>query len=127
HKAVLNRLLKAYENPDIFYQVLRRNFEAKFGTANPFVFWYEDLINQLELIISKVSHLQILEIVKEICKNPKENSTGFPDLFVYNGLDFFFAEVKSENDHLSNKQLHWIHFMQKLAVPVKIIRPVVTF
>jgi hypothetical protein len=123
NKNQFEKLLKDYESQDNFKKAIQENYQLKYGIANPFVYWHEDLLQQVMIITEKVSHKPLLKALKEIIKNPKENTTGFPDLFVYNEKEYFFAEVKSVNDHLSNKQLFWINHFQTWKVPVRIIRP----
>ena len=55
-------------------------------------------------------------------KNLKDNSTGFPDLFVWKENAYYLYEIKSPNDHLSSQQLFWLNFMQSLGIRAKIIR-----
>ena len=55
-------------------------------------------------------------------KNLKDNSTGFPDLFIWKGNTYHLYEIKSTNDHLSSQQLFWLNFMQSLGIKAKIIR-----
>jgi hypothetical protein len=55
-------------------------------------------------------------------KNLKDNSTGFPDLFVWKDKTYHLYEIKSPNDHLSSQQLFWLNFMQSLGIHAKIIR-----
>jgi hypothetical protein len=48
---------------------------------------------------------------------------GWPDLLVYGGNEFFFAEVKSSGDKLSEKQKHWIRDNHEgLNFPFKLVK-----
>ena len=62
------------------------------------------------------------DVLLEMAKNPKENSTGFPDIFVWKNKDYHFHEVKSPNDHLSSKQLFWLDFMQERKIKTEILK-----
>jgi hypothetical protein len=51
------------------------------------------------------------------------NYTGWPDLFVERDEDWFFAEVKSSHDKLSDDQKHWIEENAgRLRLPFKLIK-----
>lgn len=48
---------------------------------------------------------------------------GWPDLFVYKGNDFLFAEVKSPHDKLSKEQMNWFQWaMARTHIPCEICR-----
>jgi len=49
--------------------------------------------------LKKVLNYLVLDYWKNYC--------GWPDLLVYNGSEFFFVEVKSSNDKLSEDQKKW--------------------
>ena len=62
-------------------------------------------------------------VLLEISKNLTENARGFPDLFMFdtNG-NYSFVEVKSPTDNLSNQQLFWLHFFEKIGIHSKVLR-----
>ncbi len=48
---------------------------------------------------------------------------GWPDLLVYNRDEFFFAEIKSSNDVLSEDQKNWIRGnSEELQLPFKLVK-----
>jgi len=49
--------------------------------------------------------------------------SGWPDLFVYKNAEFFFAEVKSVGDRLSQGQKQWIRGNREhLGLPFKLVK-----
>lgn len=51
------------------------------------------------------------------------NYCGWPDLLVFRGSEFFFAEVKSSHDKLSQDQKHWIEENHaRLLLPFRIVK-----
>lgn len=48
------------------------------------------------------------KILNYMVMNYWKNFCGWPDLLVYNDSDFFFTEVKSRNDKLSEDQKNWL-------------------
>jgi hypothetical protein len=92
------------------------------GMVNAFVGWHEAFLPLSELYFSRMSWEQIREVLLQIARHPKENARGFPDLVVWNETDFFFVEVKSENDHLSAQQYFWLQCFHRLQIPAQILR-----
>lgn len=99
-----------------------RKFDQVEGQGNPFVFWHPGLAANIDTFLKWINADQIKAVMLEMSKNPKENCTGFPDLFVYNKSEYYFYEVKSPNDHLSAQQLFWIDFFEEHGINVDILR-----
>ncbi len=75
----------------------------------------------------------IRNILKYLIQSYWERYLGWPDLLVYTLGEYFFAEVKSSKDQLSEFQKHWIyhnaaelHLHFKLVKIHKRIAPIVT-
>ncbi len=101
---------------------MKRIADKKWGRANPLVYWYDDLTAHCEAMLARLSPKQVQSVILEQAKNIKDNSTGFPDLFIWNDEEYFFYEIKSPNDHLSAQQLFWIEFMQERGIQADILR-----
>lgn len=99
-----------------------QKFEQVEGEGNPFVFWHPELKQNIYSFLKWMKVNQINAVLLEMSKNPKENCTGFPDLFVYSKSEYYFYEVKSPNDHLSAQQLFWIDFFEEHSIKVDILR-----
>jgi hypothetical protein len=65
--------------------------------------------------------IQSQAVLKEMSIDPKTRLTGFPDLFVWKKDDYSFYEVKSPNDHLSEKQLFWLQKFETWEINAEII------
>lgn len=90
--------------------------------ANPYVHWHPQLATSIQAYLQWLTHDQVKAVLMTIADNPKENGTGFPDLFVYKNDHYAFYEVKSPNDHLSPQQLYWINFFSSIGISVDILR-----
>ena len=65
----------------------------------------------------------IFHILRYLIDSYWERYLGWPDLLVYRDDEFFFAEVKSSNDKLSNDQKRWIRDNhQLLKLPFKLVK-----
>ncbi|MEQ9466390.1 MAG: VRR-NUC domain-containing protein [Ekhidna sp.] len=95
---------------------------SKQGIANRFVYWHESLLPSLEVMIDRVPLKGLKLVLLEMSKNMKENSAGFPDLFIWKRKEYHFYEVKSPNDHLSAQQLFWLDFLASVKINVDVLR-----
>ncbi|MFY0606019.1 MAG: VRR-NUC domain-containing protein [Cyclobacteriaceae bacterium] len=101
---------------------IRSTYEEKKGINNHLVGWHESLLPSIESCIRKIPLKGLLNVMLEMAKNLKTNSTGFPDLFIWSDNDYHFYEIKSPNDHLSAQQLFWIDFLNEQNIKADILR-----
>ena len=121
-KKQLHERLKVLNHADRFYNIIQHHYETKVGMSNPMVGWHDSILPLVAQCYDWLEPEQIGSILLEMAKDLKENTRGFPDLFVWNDTSYRFIEVKSPNDHLSAQQLYWLHFFQKLGVKAEVIR-----
>jgi hypothetical protein len=101
---------------------IEKVFDEKAGTTNVFTGWEPGLPSKILDFAKYLTAKQSAAILLEIAKDPRENVTGFPDLFIYRKTEYSFIEVKSENDHLSAKQLFWQYFFREQGINSKVLR-----
>lgn len=118
----IDQRLQALAYPQRFYNIIRHYFQTKAGISNPMVGWHESLLPLVEQCYEKLEPKQISSVLLEMAKNLRENTHGFPDLFIWNENSYSFIEVKSPNDHLSAQQLYWLHFFEKHGIEAKVVR-----
>jgi VRR-NUC domain len=97
-------------------------YDQKAGTANPLIGWGSGLWSLVQTYLEQIPWSAVQAVLGQMAQNLKENARGFPDLFVWNDTDYFFAEVKSPNDHLSAQQLFWLQFFAQVGIPARVIR-----
>lgn len=112
----IHKRLNLLEDQTACYDFLANMYQVKYGIANPVIGWYEELWGMLEVFISKVPLQNLKNVLLAMCQNLRDNSRGFPDLFVWNEEDYLFIEVKSPNDTLSAQQLFWLEMFNKVGV-----------
>lgn len=118
----LNARLKELIRKKQVEDELTRIYQEKDGVANRFVIWHESLLPACIMMIRKIPLKGLKQVLLEMSKNMKENSAGFPDLFLWNEKTYQFYEVKSPNDHLSAQQLFWLDFLEKSKIKVDVLR-----
>ena len=99
-------------------------YESKFGIANPFVIWLEEIWVVVRKAVEVINFESLKKILHEMSKNLVENLRGFPDLFMWDeeNNEYCFVEVKSPTDNLSNQQLFWLQFFKEVGVNSKVLR-----
>lgn len=99
-------------------------YESKFGIANPFVVWLEEIWMIVRKAVELIEFEAMKKILHEMSKNLVEHLRGFPDLFMWDDVsgEYCFVEVKSPTDNLSNQQLSWLQYFQEIGVNAKVLR-----
>ncbi|KAI9759650.1 MAG: hypothetical protein M4579_002218 [Chaenotheca gracillima] len=87
--------------------------------------WSFELDDLLE-IVSCFDPEAIATICKVMAQEYRERGGGIPDLFLWHPTreEVLFAEVKSENDRLSDTQRLWIHVLTGAGVKVELCNAV---
>ncbi len=118
----LRQRVKSLRTRKQFLTHISQVHQANEGVANRFVYWAEELMDYLEIMVEKLPLTALKKVMLEIAKQTKENSTGFPDLFIWNASGYHFYEVKSPNDHLSAQQLFWLDYLSSSGIKCEIMR-----
>ncbi|MEM9895732.1 MAG: VRR-NUC domain-containing protein, partial [Bacteroidota bacterium] len=103
-------------------KLLNETFQSKSGIANRFIIWHPSILELCVCLVERVPLQGLKNVLLEMAKNIKENSTGFPDLFMWKENTYRFYEIKSPNDHLSAQQLFWLDFLSKNKIRAEILR-----
>ena len=114
--------LDSFEHKQALLAYMGERYESKFGIANPFVIWMEEMWLIVRKAVEVIEFEALKKILHEMSKNLVENLRGFPDLFMWDDTDYCFVEVKSPTDNLSNQQLFWLQFFLETGVKSKVLR-----
>jgi hypothetical protein len=103
-------------------QKLNDSYKNNYGkNCRPIEDWKKYKIDELLISIQKIDKEKLLKILERLITNFNDNRSGLPDLIVFNSENFFFSEVKSEKDKLSDKQIDWHTFLSEtLGLKVEI-------
>lgn len=121
-KMSLHQKMDGFRSKKQLINQIKNTHQEKYGINNPLVFWGESQLELLATAVLKIPLAGIKKVMIEIAKNVKDNSAGFPDLFIWNDTDYQFYEVKSPNDHLSSQQLFWLDFFDECKIKSEILR-----
>lgn len=116
--------LASFDNIQTLLVYMGERYESKFGIANPFVPWLEEMWIIVRKAVEVINFEALKIILHEMSKNLVENLRGFPDLFMWDDTtnEYCFVEVKSPTDNLSNQQLFWLQFFKEIGVNSKVLR-----
>jgi hypothetical protein len=83
----------------------------------------EDAISAARAMVGLFPPEVLRRILRCLVDSYWRNYCGWPDLLVFRGSGFFFTEVKSSHDKLSEDQKHWIaENHDRLMLPFKIVK-----
>jgi hypothetical protein len=99
-------------------------YQQKNGTTNPLVDWQQTTLEAVLAVLRHLSAFQLRAVLLEMAGNLKQNTHGFPDVFVWNTDTYHFIEVKSPTDNLSNQQLFWLQYFERIELQAKVLRVV---
>ncbi|MEM1137917.1 MAG: VRR-NUC domain-containing protein, partial [Bacteroidota bacterium] len=119
-KSIDKRILLLLDQEKLI-ECITTTYNNKYGFANPVIGWFEDLLPMLQVFLKKVHTPALKEILLAMCANLKDNSRGFPDLFVWDEHEYLFIEVKSPNDTLSAQQLYWLELFSKVGINAQLL------
>ncbi|MFT4834053.1 MAG: hypothetical protein ACI8WP_000810, partial [Flavobacteriaceae bacterium] len=119
---LLSKKLDSFKDRKKLLRHVLKVYEAKNGINNYLVSWHKSLLPTLNICISRLPLKGLKQVMLEMAKNLKDNSAGFPDLFIWNDSTYHFYEIKSPNDHLSSQQLFWIEFLNTQKIKAEILR-----
>jgi len=80
-------------------------------------------VERARKVLEILPPLTVSKILKYLVGSYWDRYCGWPDLLVYKEDDFFFAEVKSSSDKLSEAQKRWIkNNYEELHLPFKLVK-----
>lgn len=118
---LLDRLDLLEEKEDLI-NFIDRTFLEKQDITNPLVDWSAITYHSVLKLCEKLDNRHIRAVMLEMAVNLKNNTHGFPDLFTWNTDSYEFVEVKSPTDNLSNQQLYWHRFFERIGLKSKVLR-----
>jgi len=118
----LRTRMKEADTREAIAEIVKKTFHEKFGMTNVLVGWWPGILEIVLTLISLLTPEQIHAVLLEMAYNLRENTRGFPDLLVWDETEYSFIEIKSPTDHLSSRQLHWLHFFANHGINSRIVR-----
>jgi len=112
-KSIIINRIRELQNSDIIEKI-KLSYKNNYGkNCRPIEDWNRYSIEELITPLVYIDKNIIIEICHRLIKNFSTNRPGLPDLIVYSEKDFFFSEVKSKNDKVSQGQKNWHDFLSE--------------
>ncbi len=96
-------------------------YRAKIGITNPFVNWMYVDEQLLEAALVKIPVQDLIRIFERLLIDLKNNSSGFPDLIVFDQNSYRMIEIKGPGDKLQKNQARWFRYFQEQAIPAAVV------
>lgn len=79
-------------------------------------------LQQMEMALELIGFYRMLPLLFQLMSNQKDFRKGLPDLFVWknNDSEFFFCEVKSQNDRISKEQCYWFEKLRAIGFEARL-------
>lgn len=97
-------------------------FTRHFGQPNGVFRWREADLPVLIAFLDAAPPAAVRTILSRIARDPRANSTGFPDLLLIRGNSLRFVEIKSEGDQIRRHQLVQLQALREAGFEVGITR-----
>jgi hypothetical protein len=110
-KELIRNKLQELLNSNI-EQRLIESYKQNYGKyCRPIENWDKFKLEDLLIAVRKVEKEKLLKILERLITDFTNNRAGMADLIANSDKDFFFAEVKSESDKISERQKEWHEFL----------------
>ncbi|XP_066246295.1 fanconi-associated nuclease 1-like [Euwallacea similis] len=76
----------------------------------------------IQILVNVIGRKVLAKIFKKLIENLRENSSGMPDLLVWNvhQKTHKFVEVKGEGDRLAPNQILWLDYLQNIGASIEV-------
>jgi hypothetical protein len=91
------------------------------GIANPFVSWMTVDEHLLATALEKIPSQDLVRIFERLLIDLKNNSSGFPDLIVFDENSYRMIEIKGPGDKLQKNQARWFRYFQEHAIQAEVV------
>jgi hypothetical protein len=93
----------------------------KRGIVNPFINWMYVDEKLLETALVTIPSLDLIRIFERLLVDLKNNSSGFPDLIVFNQNSYRMIEIKGPGDKLQKNQARWFRYFQDHNIAAELV------
>ncbi len=101
---------------------VRQAYQDHQGKLNPLVRWHRLSPDMLELALERVPGKHWRSLFEHILDDPRENSSGLPDLVVFPDQGGYeFIEIKGPGDTLQANQRRWMHYFNQHSIPCRVV------
>ena len=96
-------------------------YREKQGVANPFVNWMSVDEQLMETALVKIPSQDLIRMFERLLIDLKNNSSGFPDLIVFDQNSYRMIEIKGPGDKLQKNQALWFRYFLEHSMPAALV------
>jgi len=118
---LLNLRFVELNDPLRFRDRILQAYSEHHGKSNPLVRWGR--ISE-ELLLLAVAHIPAIHwqvMFNRLLRDPRENTTGFPDLILFRENGYEFIEIKGPGDTLQQNQRLWMQHFADHGIPCRVV------
>jgi hypothetical protein len=121
-RSIIDNRFRELENSNLIEKLSASYHHHRGQNCRPIENWEKYSLDNLTGPLGFIPNTVMLGICRRLLSDFGYNRAGLPDLIVYSKDDFLFAEVKSKNDKLSQKQREWHDYLSnELSQKVEIL------
>ena len=121
--ALLNKQDAQLASPDAIATQMLSTHKSKQGLVNGLVHWrlFDEAF--IQTLLRYIPATDLFRLAQFMIRNLGAYRAGFPDLLViYGPGNYEFVEIKGPNDTLQAAQQSWLRQLQKLQLPVRVLK-----
>ncbi|TLM76451.1 VRR-NUC domain-containing protein [Microbulbifer harenosus] len=105
-----------------FAERVWRNFDAKYGIANPLVAWEALSEPLLRLALTRIPTAHWLVLFRRLLSDITSHRSGLPDLILFPETGGYeLVEVKGPGDRLQQNQQRWLAYFARHRIPHRVL------
>lgn len=121
-RSIIDNRFRELENSNLIEKLSASYHHHRGQNCRPIENWEKYSLDNLTGPLGFIPNTVMLGICRRLLSDFGYNRAGLPDLIVYSKDDFLFAEGKSKNDKLSQKQREWHDYLSnELSQKVEIL------
>jgi len=98
-----------------------QTWQQKNGIANQFVNWTWLTVELLELALSQIPAAHHLQVFRRLLGDLKNNTSGLPDLILFDDTGYELVEIKGPGDKIQKNQERWFRYFSDQGMPASLV------
>lgn len=119
-QGLINQRMQEIRQPHRLNSIVWDTIKKKAGVANAFVYWGYLDARLLELALDKIPVDHYIAIFSRMLQDLKNNTSGFPDLVLFNNDGYELVEIKGPGDKIQKNQERWFRYFHANGIPANL-------
>lgn len=121
-KAVFDQANDRVKDTSVLTEYVLGKYAEKYGKGCSFVMWGALETRLIKTALHRIPGQHWLSIFDRLWKDPKANSSGFPDLIFFPAAGGYeLVEVKGPGDRIQKNQARWMKYFHHNQIPHRVL------